>query len=290
LSAVGSAAGRRTAAAAVVCCAVLWTAAVAAAPTFPQPVGYVNDFANLLTPSDRSSLDAKLANYRAATGNEIAVAIFPDLGGDPIDDFTVRLEEAWKVGHRGQDNGVLILVAVRERAVRIEVGYGLESRVTDAQAGAIIRDKIAPAFRSNDYAGGLNAAVDALIALIGAPSGAAPPATSTPSNAPDLWGALWWLLPLGWFVLVGGLARLRGRRCPRCGERLVSKSAGGGNVVWTCPRCGYRETQTRSSGPSFLPVVPLGGWGSGGFSGGGGGGFGGFGGGSSGGGGASGGW
>ena len=269
----------------------MWAAAaVARAAAFPQPVGYVNDFANLLTPSDQKSLDAKLASYHTQTGNEIAIAIFKDLGGAPIDDFTARLEEAWKVGRRGQDNGVLIVVAVAERAVRIEVGYGLESRVTDAQAGAIIRQDIAPAFRAGDYAAGLNAAVDALIALIGTPSGAAPPPAAGParSSPTDLWGTLWWLVPLAWFLLVGGLSRLRGRRCPRCHARLVPDGAGGSTVVWTCPRCGYRETQTRGSGPMFVPF-PAGGWGSGGFSGGGGG-FGGFGGGSSGGGGASGGW
>jgi len=127
-----------------VCCAVAWAAAAGAA-AFPQPVGYVNDFAGLLAPSARASLDAKLVAYRNATGNEIAVAIFPNLGGAPIDDFTARLEEAWQVGRRGQDNGILVVVAVREHEVRIEVGYGLEGRVTDARAGEIIRRDIAPA-------------------------------------------------------------------------------------------------------------------------------------------------
>ncbi len=278
---------RRAAAAILACCAVAWAAAALAGPAaFPQPVGYVNDFATLLTPSARASLESKLAAYDRATGNQIAIAIFPTLGGDPIDDFTARLEEAWKVGRRGQDNGVLLVVAVRERAVRIEVGYGLEGRVTDAQAGAIIRRDIAPAFRAGDYAGGLNAAVDSLIALIGGASGGtAPPPTHGSSDSGAAW---WWLAPLAWFGVLGVIGRLRGRRCPRCGARLVQSSGGGSTVVWTCPRCGYQDRRARASGPMFVPLVGGGGgWGSGGF---GGGGFGGFGGGGSGGGGASGGW
>jgi len=279
---------RRPAAAVLVCCAVAWAAAALAGPAaFPQPVGYVNDFANLLDPSARASLDAKLAAYSRATGNEIAIAIFPDLGGAPIDDFTARLEEAWKVGRRGQDNGVLLVVAVREREVRIEVGYGLEGRVTDAQAGEIIRRDIAPSFRAGDYAGGVNTAVDALIALIGGAPGAASPPPPTGSGSDS--GSWWWLAPLAWFGVLGVMARLRGRRCPRCHARLVASAGGGNTVVWSCPRCGYQEKTVRSTGPMFVPLVGGGGgWGSGGF--GGGGGFGGFGGGGSGGGGASGGW
>lgn len=265
-------------------------------PNFPRPTGYVNDFAGALDASSRASLEQKLAQYDQSTGNQIAIAIFPSLGGVPLEEFAVRLEEAWKVGRKGKDNGILILVAVAERQVRIEVGYGLEGKVTDADAGAIIRSVIAPAFRAGNYGAGLSAAVDALIQLIGggpAPA-AAPPAPASRAPTVSMWIFLWFFV----FVIASVLiSAARGRRCPRCGARMQLSHSGavagvGTADAWVCPKCGYREKAVTQPGPSFVGPIVLGsgggGWGSGGFSGGGG--FGGFGGGSSGGGGASGGW
>jgi len=275
----------------------------AAGPSFPPPTGYVNDFAHLLDPAAQSALNARLAAYDQATGNQIAVAIFQDLGGVPIDDFTVRLEEAWKVGRQSKDNGVLLVVALREREIRIEVGYGLEGKITDAEAGAIIRDDIAPAFRAGRYADGIGAAVGALQQLIGGSpasgSAQAPVDVSMPVTRGS--GGIG-LLPIALFavflVVSLMLGRRQTRRCPRCGTALVASAPARAGAVgtvqrWTCPRCGYREKHV-SRGPGsgmFVPwiVGPGVGWGSGGF-GGGGGGFGGFGGGASGGGGATGGW
>ena len=283
----------------------LWAAP--GAPTFPKPTGYVSDFAHLLDPASRASLDQRLAQYDQATGNQIAVAIFPDLGGVPVDDFASRLEEAWKVGRRGKDNGILLLVGFKERQVRIEVGYGMESRVTDGDAGAIIRDAIAPAFRGGRYGDGLNAAVDTLMRLAGGgsqPAGTPPPARPArlPQGGTAVRTAQW--LPFALFFAFVVLASLVGARsasprCPRCRARLQQQSqASGPGVlvghrinVWVCPQCGYREKVLRQGGPAWVPApmwIGGGGWGSGGFSGGGG--FGGFGGGGSGGGGASGGW
>jgi uncharacterized protein len=208
------------------------------------------------------------------------------------------------VGRKGRDNGLLLLVATREREVRIEVGYGLESKVTDADAGAIIRDSIAPAFRAGRYGDGLNAAVDALQGLIGgAPAGAAGGTVSAPPGGPSRGqGGGLGVLPVALFVVFlvvsAVLGRRQTKRCPRCGTPLVSSTPTqahtvGAVQVWTCPRCGYREKHLLRGGSSgmFVPwiVGPGIGWGSGGFSGGGGG-FGGFGGGASGGGGATGGW
>jgi uncharacterized protein len=286
------------------------------APVFPKPTGYVNDFAHLLTPADRTALEQRLAAHDRATGNQIAVAIFPDLGGVPIDEFAARLEEAWKVGRRGKDNGLLLLVGVKERQVRIEVGYGLEGKVTDADAGAIIRNLIVPAFRAGRYADGLNAAVGNLIGLVGGsrpealtPTGVPPPAGGSPSpaGAPHTGfrnGSGW--LPIVLFLAFIVLSTLVARRsamprCPRCRTRLQLQSQastpgllGAHRInVWVCPQCGYREKVLRQGGPAWIPGpmwIGGSGWGTGGFSGGGGGGFGGFGGGGSGGGGASGSW
>ena len=266
----------------------------------PAPQGYVSDFAHVLDAGARASLEARLAAYDRATTNQIAIALFPDLGGVPINDFAVRLEEAWKVGRRGRDNGLLLLVALKERQVRIEVGYGLESKVTDADAGRIIRDDLAPAFQAGRYGEGLGAAVDALAALIGAPSrsasGTPPPGSGVVRTQPRGGGngGLAAFLFLVFIALASFAGRARSRRCPRCGAtmRLASQSgtAGVGAVeAWTCPKCGYKDKRLiRQSAVMPVPYFAGGGWGSGGF--GGGGGFGGFGGGSSGGGGASGGW
>jgi uncharacterized protein len=279
--------------------------AAAGSPTFPKPAGYVNDFARLLQPAARESLEQRLGQYDRTTGNQIAIAIFPDLGGVPINDFASRLEEAWKVGRRGKDNGLLLLIGVKERQVRIEVGYGLESKVTDGDAGAIIRNVLAPAFRAGRYAEGLNAAVDELMRLTGGAPGGGPAATGgrRPRGAAELWVPF--AAFLGFIALTVVLYRSAGPRCPRDGTRLrlqqqtstATGALGGRRVTMlVCPRCGYQEKAVGQGGPMGVPG-PIwlggGGWGSGGFSGSGGsgsGGFGGFGGGSSGGGGASGGW
>ena len=295
-----------------------WTPApslTSAAPgvTFPAPTGYVNDLANLLDPAQRTQLEDQLSRFDQTTGNQIAVAIFPGLHGVPITQFTVQLEEAWKVGRKGKDNGVLVLVAVKERMVRIEIGYGLESRITDTDAGAIIRDTIAPAFRAGQYGDGLLAAADRLIGLIeigpsGAPPGGGAPGSSPVSpSAPPAAGVLRWspggvgLLPiilfLAFLALSLGVSRARVARCPRCGMALqVSDQRAGASgtftsQAWVCPRCGYREKRLLAQGASPGPLWLAGpGWGTGGFGAGASGGFGGFGGGSSGGGGATGGW
>jgi len=108
------------------------------------------------------------------------MAIFPSLEGDSVEDVAARLEERWKVGRKGLSNGVLLVVFLKERKLRIEVGYGLEPVITDAVAASIIRDVIAPRFREQRYAAGLDAAVDAVFARIG--GGPAPSPRSKPPS------------------------------------------------------------------------------------------------------------
>ncbi len=232
--------------------------AASGAPTFPKPTGYVSDFARLLDPAGRASLEQRLSEYDRTTGNQIAVAIFADLGGVPINEFTVRLEEAWKVGKRGKDNGVLLVVGVKEHQVRIEVGYGLEGKITDSDAGAIIRDVIAPAFRTGRYGEGLDGAVGRIVGLIGAgPSPGAPPSGPGPARqAPGSFGLLPLVLFFAFVGLTLALSRSRARRCPRCGAilRLTQETTGAGRRIqaWVCPRDGYREKAV-GGGPTYLP-------------------------------------
>jgi uncharacterized protein len=195
------------------------------------------------------------------------IAIFPSLEGDVVENVAVRLEELWKVGRKGADNGVLLVVFVKERKLRIEVGYGLEPVITDAVAASIIRDAIVPRFREGRYAAGLEAAVNEVFAGIGGepatraagrgrrPGGAADPAT---------------ILLLAVIFGVFGVAILSAMRASL--------------------RRGY--TVDRRGWTSQPPIFWGGGgsWGGGSWGGGGGGGFSGGGGGRSGGGGASGEW
>ncbi|PIQ81790.1 MAG: hypothetical protein COV76_07095 [Candidatus Omnitrophica bacterium CG11_big_fil_rev_8_21_14_0_20_64_10] len=157
--------GARTGLLAVCLSAVLlgWAAPPAAALEIPEkPRGYVHDGAGLLSPEVRSRLEAALLRYDRQTSNQIAVAIFPSLEEESLEDFSIRLAEAWKVGQAGRDNGVVLLIFQQERLIRIEVGYGLEGALTDAESGLIIHEVIAPRFRQEDYEKGVLAGVSAI--------------------------------------------------------------------------------------------------------------------------------
>jgi uncharacterized protein len=104
----------------------------------------VNDYAGILGPADRERLESRIAERERATGAQVAVAIFPSLEGENLEDFAIRLAERWRVGQKGLDNGVILLVFEKDRKVRLEVGYGLEGAIPDAVAGQIIRERIAP--------------------------------------------------------------------------------------------------------------------------------------------------
>jgi uncharacterized protein len=126
------------------------------------PEHRVNDYAGVLSPQDEAALEIRSQKIEENTSNQIVTAIFPKSEGEDIDDFANRLYEKWHLGQKKNNNGVLLLVFLEDRKVRIEVGYGLEGALTDALASEIIRNEIAPAFREGQYAKGLNAAVDAI--------------------------------------------------------------------------------------------------------------------------------
>lgn len=130
------------------------------ATEFPQPVGYVNDFAEMLSSDFRQSLEQDLVDFKDETTAEIAVVTINSLEGNSLEDYAVRLFEDWKIGKKEKDNGILILIAKEDRKIRIEVGYGLESIVTDARAGRIIRDQMTPAFKNENYNQGVKQAVE----------------------------------------------------------------------------------------------------------------------------------
>jgi uncharacterized protein len=132
----------------------------------PPPTQWFTDTANIVDSSSASALNEKLRNFEQSSGAQFIIYIFPSLEGESMEDFTIHCAEKWKVGNKKYDNGLILFVFVKERKVRIEVGYGLEGTVTDAISSRVIRDDIAPHFQKSDYAGGLNAAADDLIARI----------------------------------------------------------------------------------------------------------------------------
>jgi len=129
----------------------------------------VNDYAGLLGAGERERLEALLAERERATGTQMAIALFRSLEGENLEDVANRLFQQWRLGQKGLDNGVLLVLFVQERKLRLEVGYGLEAVLPDAEAGQIIRGAIAPRFREQRYAAGLEAAVTAVYERI-APS------------------------------------------------------------------------------------------------------------------------
>lgn len=230
----------------------------------PRPENYVNDFAGVLSPQTRQSLDLLCAQLDQKAHAQIAVVTVPSLEGDPIDEFATALEEKWKVGTKGTDRGLLLILAIREHKWRIEVGYGLEGVLPDGRVGPIGRAMV-PYLRQGNYDLAVSQAVGSLAGIVAADAGVnletgptrAPPQVSRHRR----FGALPFLFLILLAFLIFGLGRVG------IFGFLAGTLLGGG---W------------RGGGP--------GGWGGGGWGDGGGGDFGGFGGGESGGGGASGSW
>lgn len=127
----------------------------------------VDDDAGVLSPATLHELEKKLAAYRDSTSNEIAVLIVPSLEGDPIEEYALRVAEKLALGQKKKDNGALLLIAVDDHKIRIEVGMGLEGVLTDVMCSRIIRNEIAPNFRASDYDKGVVKGVEAMILAIG---------------------------------------------------------------------------------------------------------------------------
>lgn len=155
------------------------------------PIGFVNDYTNTLSTEERSLLEGKLSNFEKQTSNEVFVVIFNTLDGDSIENFANTLFNKWGIGKADKDNGVLILTSLADRKMRIEVGYGLEGSLTDAQSSWIINQEMKPAFQNGNYFYGLILATDKIIA---ATTGEFVPSEAPGSNklSGDLVGFSFW--------------------------------------------------------------------------------------------------
>jgi uncharacterized protein len=288
---------------------ILFQAAGGFALDVPKLQARVTDRAGLLTTEQVDALDAKLHDLETSDSTQIAVLIIPSLEGEVLEDYSERVASAWRLGQKGRDNGALMLIAMKERKVRIEVGYGLEAKLTDALSRRIIQNEIVPNFREGDYYLGIDAATTAMIQVV---RGSYQPSASSSRTGSSRSGArrsfdwlIFLLFPLLW--ILGSTGKWGGGLLGAgAGAYLVYSLAGmllaplliggavgavAGAVVGALVRAAGKSTGVRKrgfGGPFF--------WGGGGFGGGGfsGGGFssGGFsgGGGSFGGGGSSGSW
>jgi len=148
--------------------AALLLAGVEARAETPVPplTARVIDQTGTLTPDDRATLTAKLAALEAGKGSQLVVLLVSSTEPETIEQYGIRVAEAWKLGRKGVDDGAILIVAKDDRKLRIEVGYGLEGALPDAIAKRIVGEDIAPHFRSGDYAGGINAGIDRMIAVV----------------------------------------------------------------------------------------------------------------------------
>ncbi len=137
-----------------------------AAPNFPALTGRVVDQANVIPPATRVDLDVKLADLEMKSGIQLVVATVSSLDGEEIEPYANALFRTWKLGQKDKNNGVLLLVAPKERRVRIEVGYGLEGTLTDALSKVIITNAIAPRFKTGNYGDGITRGVDDIITVL----------------------------------------------------------------------------------------------------------------------------
>lgn len=153
--------------------AALVIAGPVAAKTWPEPRGYLSDFAGVVDAASADSIEALGAELRGKTGAQLAVVTERDLGGEPVENVAVGLFQQWGVGQKGKDDGVLVLLAVAERRVRIEVGYGLEGILPDGRCGFIIRHVMGPDLAADRFGPGLWRGADAIAGVIARDRGVA---------------------------------------------------------------------------------------------------------------------
>lgn len=254
---------------------LLFVAALAAAQVAVPPLkARVNDLTGTLSEQQRAALEQTLAEFEARKGAQIAVLLVPTTRPEPVQSFAVRVQESWKLGRRGVDDGVLLAIAKDDRELHIEVGYGLEGPLPDAIAKRIIEEEIVPRFKQGDFYGGIRAGTDRIMRVI---EGEALPAPPRGMQKPGSRG-LDLIVPFLFFVVVfGGVLRAI------LGRFLGGAAAGGiaGFAAWVLT--GTLAVALIAALFGFLVILmgggrrmghggwsSRGGWGGGGFGGGGG--------------------
>jgi uncharacterized protein len=185
--------------------------AFAAAYSSPgNPTGYVNDFADVIGDEAQTALEQKLAATYASSSKQIAVVTVKSLGNDYIENYASTLFAEWGIGNTDKDTGILLLVAVQDKKVRIEVGYGLEGEVTDIESAAIIRDTAVPAFKTGDYEGGIVRGTAKIVeALDNDTSNTSTTGVATKSSASDSIAIVLFFLAQGFVFVASILGRTK---------------------------------------------------------------------------------
>ncbi|MFH0729100.1 MAG: TPM domain-containing protein [Pseudomonadota bacterium] len=195
----------------------LLAAASALALEVPQLKGRVNDYAGILTAATERQLEEALRSFEETDSTQLVVLTIESLGGMAIEEFAIHVAEQWKIGRKGLDNGAILVISRKDRKLRIEVGYGLEGKLTDLVAGRIIRDIIAPAFKTGNFDQGVVAGVEAMMATVKGEYAAPPPSGHGVPSGKRFGGFL--AIPLIAFLfIVSKLGRLR---------RMLGAIAGG---------------------------------------------------------------
>jgi uncharacterized protein len=176
----------------------------------PQLTAPVTDLSGTLSADQRGQLIAKLAAFEAQKGAQIAVLLVPTVKPEAIEQYSIRVAEAWKLGRKGVDDGVLLLIAKQDKKLRIEVGYGLEGALNDATAKRIISETITPRFKQGDFYGGIDAGLDVIIKVVGGEALPPPKAKSGGGSTTASNGDNFETLLIAGFILVfvvGGILR-----------------------------------------------------------------------------------
>jgi len=177
----------------------------------PSLRGRVNDYAEMLSPAAKQQLNGMLQHLEASDGTQIVVLTVPSLEGDSLEDFSIRVAEQWRIGQKGLDNGAILLIAKADRKLRIEVGYGLEGKLTDLMAGRIIANVIVPRFKNGQIDQGVIAGVQAMIAVVkGEYTAAEAPARQRGSERHSGNGLFGLILALFFLNVLGRLRRSLG--------------------------------------------------------------------------------
>jgi uncharacterized protein len=132
----------------------------------PPLRAHVNDYAGVLSPAAAQEMEQQLTAFERSDSTQIVVLIIPTLAGESLEEYSIKVAEAWRIGQKGVDNGAILLIAKQERKIRIEVGRGLEGKLTDLVSGRIIRSEMSPRFKTGDFDGGVAAGVAAIMAVV----------------------------------------------------------------------------------------------------------------------------
>ena len=198
---------KRLSAAFLVALAAFALEALAEVPV-PALKARVTDLTGTLSAEQKSTLEQRIAAFEAKKGSQLALLMLPTTKPEEIEQYSIRVAEAWKIGRKGTDDGVILIVAKDDRRLRIEVGYGLEGAIPDGVANRVISETITPRFKAGDFYGGISAGVDQLIRLVEGEK--LPPPSSQQSRQSSAQGIdfMQWIVPAIFFVIiVGGILK-----------------------------------------------------------------------------------